>query len=96
MAPRAAFWVDRHISFKFTVFVWESDGKKLSLKMNTEQNINSNVKILGKKSVFTKFKGCGCAEKPSVAFLAFHTFACKFAGKIIDKCMEIKTGLNIF
>ena len=27
MAPRAAFWVDRHIGLKFTVFVWESDGK---------------------------------------------------------------------
>ena len=27
MAPRAAFWVDRHISLKFTVFVWEFDGK---------------------------------------------------------------------
>ena len=26
-APRAAFWVDRHIGLKFTVFVWESDGK---------------------------------------------------------------------
>ena len=23
MAARAAFWVDRHIVLKFTVFVWE-------------------------------------------------------------------------
>ena len=27
MAPRAVFWVDRHNSLQFTVFVWESDGK---------------------------------------------------------------------
>ena len=49
MAPRAAFWVDRHISLKFAVFVWECDGKKLSLKMNSEQYMNSKVKILGKR-----------------------------------------------
>ena len=27
MAPRVAFWVDRHVGPKFTVFVWEFDGK---------------------------------------------------------------------
>ena len=27
MAPRFAFWVDRPVGSKFTVFVWESDGK---------------------------------------------------------------------
>ena len=27
MASRIAFWVDRHVGQKFTVFVWESDGK---------------------------------------------------------------------
>ena len=27
MAQRIAFWVDRHVGPKFTVFVWESNGK---------------------------------------------------------------------
>ena len=27
MAPRAAVWVDRHVGYKFTVFVWEFNGK---------------------------------------------------------------------
>ena len=49
MAPRAAFWVDRHTSLKITVFVWESDAKYLSLKMNSKQYLNSKVKILGKR-----------------------------------------------
>ena len=49
MAPCAAFWEDRHISLKFTVFVWESDGKKLNLKMKSEQYMNSKVKILGRR-----------------------------------------------
>ena len=34
-AKRWRYWVDRHISLKFTVLVWESDGKYLSLKMNS-------------------------------------------------------------
>ena len=28
MASRVAFWVDRHVGPKFTVFVWEFDGKQ--------------------------------------------------------------------
>ena len=47
MAPHVAFWVDRHIGLKFRVFVWESDGKKLSLKMDYEQNMNNKGTILG-------------------------------------------------
>ena len=27
IAPRVAFWVDRHVGPRITVFVWESDGK---------------------------------------------------------------------
>ena len=49
--------------------------------------MNSKVKKLG-KSVFTKFEGFSSARKHSVAFLTFHTFACKLVGNIIDKCME--------
>ena len=37
------------MGLKFTVFVWESDGKLLSLEMNSEQYMNSKVKILGKR-----------------------------------------------
>ena len=47
-------------------------------------------------SIFTKFEGCSCASKPSVAFLTFHTFACKLAGKIIDKWMENYKGTELF
>ena len=49
MAQRAAFWVDRHTGLKFTVFVLESDGKQLSLKMNFEQYMNSKIKKLTKR-----------------------------------------------
>ncbi len=36
------------ISFTITVFVWESEGKFLLQKSNSEQLINCKVKILGK------------------------------------------------
>ena len=45
ISPRVAFWVDRHFGPKISVFVWESDFKK----MNSEQFMNSKVKILGKR-----------------------------------------------
>ena len=48
------------------------------------------------KSVFTKFEGCSSGRKPSVAFVIFHTFAFKSAGKIIEKCMENKNATERF
>ena len=39
MAPRVAFWVNRHVGPKFTVFVWEFDGKQFPWKTNSEQFI---------------------------------------------------------
>ena len=51
MAPRAAFWVDRHMNLFFTVLVWEAHGKELFLKRNSEQYMNSKVMILGKEYI---------------------------------------------
>ena len=56
--------------------------------MNSEQYIKKQSKNTRQKSEFTKFEEFSCARKPSVAFLTFHAFACKLAGKIIDKCTE--------
>ena len=47
MAPRVAFWVDRHVGPEFTVFVFESN-TNFYKKNYFEQYMNSRVKILGK------------------------------------------------
>ena len=48
MAPGVEFFVDRHVGPKFTVFVWEFDGKQFPKKLNSEKFMNSRVKIPGK------------------------------------------------
>ena len=36
MAPRVAFWVDRDVGPKFTVFVWQPVGKPFPYKIKSE------------------------------------------------------------
>ena len=45
-ATHIAFWVDRHVGPKLTVFVWESDAKEFPKKINSEQFMTSRVKII--------------------------------------------------
>ena len=67
--------------------------------MNYEQCMNSKVKIKDTKQkiAFTKFEGRSCARKSSVAFLTFHMFPCKLAGKKLEtNVWKFKTRLNVF
>ena len=68
MAPRAEFWVGRHIGLKFTVFVWESDGIQLPLKINSEQYMNSKVKILGKRLYLPNLRDVAVRESVQSRF----------------------------
>ena len=50
------------------MFVWESDGKKLSLKMNSEQYMNGKVKILGKRMYSPNLRDVAVLERLQLGF----------------------------
>ena len=77
MAPRIAYWVDRHIGLKFEWIWWQ-----ITFFSNEFWTIyEQQSKDTRHKSVFTKSEECSCARKPLVAFLTFRTFPCKLSGK---------------
>ena len=88
MAPRAAIWVDRHIGLKFTVFVWEFDGKQLSLKMNSNQDMNSEITNLVKRLYSPNLRDVAVLERVQWRFKILYICMQVGGGKIIDKCLE--------
>ena len=69
----------------------------LSLKMDSEQYMNSKVNILGKRVHSPNLRDVAVLKKPSVAYLTFHTFARKLAGKNYRQMYEkLKMQLNVF
>ena len=53
----------------------------VSLKMNSEQYMDSKVRIIGKRLYSPNLRDVAVLKKRSVVFLTFHIFACKLAGK---------------
>ena len=68
VATHIAFWVDWLVGPKLTVFVWKSDATEFPKKINSEQFMNSRVKIIGKRLYWPNLRDAAVLENVQLRF----------------------------